>query len=77
MIDQYEREWWTIRAMTQRGGSFVQILGEAAMRADRTNLAKLKSTWADTWKEYEKIGIELENKEIETTETPQPRHVDY
>lgn len=77
MIDQYERDWWTIYAMTQRGGSFVSMLGAAAMRADPNNLAKVKSTWSDTWARYEKIGIELEQAEIKQSETPQARHVDY
>lgn len=41
-----------ILAMIRYGGGFVKALGEAAVRADPQNLARLKSTFADYWQEY-------------------------
>ncbi len=64
-VEQLEndaRDYWTIEAMTKYGGSFVKALAEAARRADRQNLAKIKTTWVEYWAEYEKTGRELEAK---------------
>lgn len=41
-----------IERMQMYGGSFVQSLSIAAQRADAANLTKLKTTFADYWKQY-------------------------
>lgn len=46
-----------IFAMLEFGGSFVKALGEAAMRADLENLAKIKKTWPEIWENYQKLAI--------------------
>ena len=56
------RDYWTIEAMVKYGGSFVKALAEAARRADRQNLAKIKATWVEYWTEYEKMGHKLEQE---------------
>ncbi len=61
-IEEGARDYWTIEAMMKYGGSFVKALAEAARRADRQNLAKIKSTWVEYWTEYEKTGRDLEAK---------------
>ena len=61
-LENDARDYWTIEAMAKYGGSFVKSLAEAARRADRQNLAKIKSTWVEYWTEYEKTGRELEAK---------------
>ena len=59
---EYARDYWTMKAMAKYGGSFVKALAEAARRADRQNLEKIKTTWVEYWTEYEKTGRELEEK---------------
>lgn len=58
-----ERDSWTVDAMEQYGGSFVEILGALARRADPDNLILIKSTWPDYWLEYQAMGLEMERKE--------------
>jgi hypothetical protein len=41
-----------IEMMEKYGGSFVVALAGAARRADATNLAKIKDTFAEYWKQY-------------------------
>jgi hypothetical protein len=45
-----------LHKMRQFGGSFVRALAEAGFCADSVNLAKIKATWPDLWKEYEAWG---------------------
>jgi hypothetical protein len=54
--EEYDRDYWTMLAMTKYGGSFVQKLGDAAMSADPHNLHKIKTTFSSYWKEYEALG---------------------
>lgn len=61
-FEEGARDYWTIEAMAKYGGSFVKSLAEAARRADRQNLAKIKMTWIEYWTEYEKMGRELKEK---------------
>ena len=49
-----EKDFNTVEMMTKYGGSFVKALAELCHRADYPNLAKIKHTWPDYWKEYEK-----------------------
>lgn len=46
--------------MEKFGGSFVKALGELARHADPINLGYIKTTWANLWDQYEKIGIDME-----------------
>lgn len=39
-------------AMIRFGGSFVQSLGQALLRADDVNASKIKATWPDYWLAY-------------------------
>jgi hypothetical protein len=41
------------QAMILRGGSFVQCLGQALLRADEINAAKIKLAWPVEWERYE------------------------
>lgn len=41
-----------IAAMRKYGGSFVSALGDAALRADDSNLAKLKEAFPELWFKY-------------------------
>lgn len=45
-----------IECMERYGGSFVVALAQAARRADADNLAKIKSTWSDYWKQYTEMA---------------------
>lgn len=45
-----------IEAMKRYGGSFVFYLAEAAAHADAENLAKIKATWPEYWKQYEDMA---------------------
>lgn len=58
-----DNDTWTAEAMKKWGGSFVMKLGEAALRADPINLAKIKKTWPEYWKDYAKMGKKLKAEE--------------
>ena len=45
-----------IEAMEKFGGSFVVALAGAARRADQNNLAKIKQTWPEYWKQYTEMA---------------------
>lgn len=53
-----DADWQVIEAMRKFGGSFVCALGECFLRADATNYAKLRKTFAEEWKEYRKLASE-------------------
>ncbi len=57
-----DKDYYTIEAMSQYGGSFVSALGNAARFADPRNLLKIKSTFDEYWLEYEKMGQDLKAK---------------
>lgn len=61
-LEEGNRNYWTIEAMAKFGGSFVKALAEAARRADRQNLAKIKSAWPEYWEQYEADGRTLEKE---------------
>jgi len=44
------------RTMQQYGGSFVSALGSAALKADPTNMAKIKEAWPDYWAHYLRLA---------------------
>jgi hypothetical protein len=58
-----DQDLLTVEAMTRYGGSFVKALAELANRADSINLQKIKETWPEYWKEYEKMA-EKDNEAI-------------
>ena len=43
-------------AMIKYGGSFVKALGETLMCADHINQQKIKDTFPEYWKQYDKMG---------------------
>lgn len=49
-----------ILAMRKYGGSFVRALAEAALRADDSNLARIKTAWPDYWEKYRAMHIDRE-----------------
>ncbi len=51
--------YWTTEAMLKYGGSFVKALAELAVRADPTNLAKIKYTWSEYWEDYYEQGQKM------------------
>lgn len=55
-----DRDSWTVDAMEERGGSFVQQLAMLARHADPINLGKIKETWPEYWSKYEAEGKEME-----------------
>lgn len=65
-----DKDYYTIEAMGQFGGSFVSALANAARFADPNNLRKIKETWSEYWAEYEKMGQELKAKRQKQDVTP-------
>lgn len=61
-FDQRIRDYWTIRAMEVWGGGFVRALSLAASRADDDNLMRLKHAFPLYFKQYEPMGMRLEEK---------------
>lgn len=51
-----EQDTLIVEAMEKYGGSFVVALAQCARRADHVNLAKIKTTFAKYWKQYEEMG---------------------
>jgi len=57
--DEYNPFYDTTTGMMQRyGGSFVQALAEAWIRADAGNLKKLHVAFGDIWDRYHKMLIQ-------------------
>ena len=54
------QDYWTLKAMSTFGGSFVKALAEAAHHADSANLRKIKDTWPAYWGSYETMGRRME-----------------
>lgn len=51
MIDSDEL-YRVSKYMTEFGGSFFKLIGEALFRADPTNAAKLKAAFPKEWQKY-------------------------
>lgn len=51
-----EKDYKTVEMMERYGGSFVKALAQLAHKADQQNLAKIKETWKEYWREYETIA---------------------
>jgi hypothetical protein len=62
-VECEEHDRKTAEVMVRFGGSFVQALGEAARRADRRNLTKLKIAFWPYWSEYAAKHDWLESKQ--------------
>ena len=58
--DQMDEKARVQEAMGQRGGSFVQQLGNLLARADSVNTRKIKHTFPDYWQQYDKLGREFQ-----------------
>lgn len=56
-VAQIDRD--TIKAMRSYGGSFVQALAEAAVRADETNLERIKTAFPEYWLQYQAMGQKI------------------
>lgn len=46
----------TIEAMEKYGGSFVVALAQAARRADKNNLERIKLAFPEYWQQYTQMG---------------------
>lgn len=59
MVD-YIEQTKVAHAMIKWGGSFVNALGLALMKADRNNAQKIKDAFPEYWEEYLKRSEKLE-----------------
>lgn len=59
-----EEKYYVIEGMRKYGGSFIQGLSQALIRADWNNTFKIKHTWLDEWNKYSEMGM----KEIKSDE---------
>ena len=50
-----EEEFRVVENMSKYGGSFVKALAQAFYHADPNNLKKLRDTFNEYWREYEKF----------------------
>lgn len=46
----------TIEAMERYGGSFVVALAQAARRADKNNLQRIKDAFPEYWQQYTQMA---------------------
>lgn len=53
------KDYWTVRAMMQFGGSFIKGLAVCVQSASRDNLKKIKDTWPEYMRDYEEIGQKM------------------
>jgi hypothetical protein len=51
-----EEDITVVHTMRHYGGSFVQALAEAAMRADPINLRRIKEAFPEYWEEYRQMA---------------------
>lgn len=56
MVREYDTAQATAEAMKRMGGGFVKALGEALMRADPGNRARIKEAFPEYWEQYRKIA---------------------
>lgn len=50
-------DYEVVNAMSIYGGSFARAIAEAAQRADRDNLSRLKAAFPDLWDEYREMAL--------------------
>jgi hypothetical protein len=48
--------------MILRGGSFIQCLGQALLRADAINEFKIARTWPEEWVKYRDLAKEQKER---------------
>lgn len=53
-------KWYVQEAMCTFGGSFFRGIGEALRHADAVNAIKIRLTWPAQWRDYLKMGVEME-----------------
>lgn len=56
MVSEYDEAQAISEAMKRVGGGFVKALGEALMRADPGNRARIKGAFPEYWEQYRKIA---------------------
>lgn len=57
IFEEIEKEKTMVAfAMKEHGGSFVQALGEALLRADDENTRRIKNTWPEYWGKYSRFA---------------------
>lgn len=56
MVEEYDKVQATAEAMRTVGGGFVKALGEALMRADPGNRARIKEAFPEYWEQYRTIA---------------------
>ena len=72
-MDDLTNEMLTVyRAAKTYGGSFMQALADAMLRADRNNLLKIKSTWPHEWHQYLSLGHQLEAEDEKLAQNSLP-----
>ena len=62
--EQHNRDYWTLKAMSQYGGGFVKALSHAAMQADDDNIERIKKAFPEYWSDYEETGKKLEAHDL-------------
>lgn len=56
MVSEYDEAQAISEAMKRVGGGFVKALGDALMRADPGNRARIKEAFPEYWEQYRKIA---------------------
>jgi hypothetical protein len=55
---EYDEAMYVARMMIKHGGGFVHHLGEALMRADANNTARIKEAFPDYWEQYKEMAAD-------------------
>ena len=58
-----DKDYDTLDAMEQYGGSFVKALANLARHADSKNIVIVKETWSEYWESYEQMAQSKKNHE--------------
>lgn len=53
----YDEAQHVARMMIEHGGGFVHHLGEALMRADANNTARIKAAFPEYWQTYKDMPV--------------------
>lgn len=56
MVREYDKVMATAKAMQRTGGGFVKALGEALMRGDTANRAKILAAFPDYCHQYRQVA---------------------
>lgn len=58
-----DETYYVAKGMTQEGGSFVKVLGEALFHADGANARRIKQAFPEYWEQYLERGQALHKQE--------------